>query len=89
MTFRDDERGLGVGFVLFFAALAIGALLFVMFNPVMTNVDQMVSDQTSSQDAQDTIDERRNIWDVLLYWVVFVSGVFIIARAVFESRGPG
>lgn len=88
MSLRGDERGLGVGFVLFFAALAIGALLFVMFNPVMTSVNDQVSDQTDDPDAQATIDERQQIWDALLYWVVFVAGVFVIARAVFEGRGP-
>jgi len=87
MNFREDERGLAVGLLLFFAALTIGALLFALFNPMMTSVDDRVSDQTDDPDAQSVIDERMQIWGGLLFYVMFLSGIYILAKSVFESRG--
>jgi len=87
MNFSDDDRGLAVGYILFFAALVIVGLLVTMFSPMIDGVNEQVSDQTSDQDAQDTIDQRQKIWDRLPFYGVFIAGIFLIARAVFESRG--
>lgn len=88
MTLRRDRRGLAVGFVLFFAALLIAALLYILLNPAMDAVSEMMLDQAESQDATDTINERMSIWNGLLFFAVFCAGLFIIARSTFESRGP-
>jgi hypothetical protein len=44
------------------------------------------SAQASSQQAQDAITLREQIWNSILYFVMFLAGVFILSRAVFESR---
>jgi len=87
--FLTDDRALGLGLVLFFAALLMGSLLFIMFNPVVASVGETVSENTDDPDAERVIQERQEIWGLILFWVVFVAAMFLISRSVFESRGPG
>jgi hypothetical protein len=87
-SFRRDERALGIGIVLFFAMITIGALLFVLMNPVVTNLESMMLEQTDAQTAENAIAERATIFGGILWFVLFAAGLFILARAAAESRGP-
>lgn len=86
---KSDTRGLGMGIIGFFAILIVAALLFTLFNPAASEVFSMVSSQTNNAEAQAAIDRREQIWSLMLYFCVFLAGLFLLARAVFESRGPG
>lgn len=87
--FYSDNRALGVGIMLFMAALILAALLFIMMNPVIDQVESTTLDQTDNQEAKDVINERTKIWGGVLFYVVLATMIFIVARANFESRGPG
>lgn len=83
------DRGLAIGFVKFFAMLIVAALLYTLFNPAVDQVLTTASAQATHTTAQDEIDLAEQIWNNLLFFGVFVSFLFIIARAVVEQRrGP-
>lgn len=84
-SLRRDERGLAIGFVLFFMALVVAALFWILADPALEMVSNMMESQTSDPDAQALITERMDIWSVILIWVAFVAAIGLIARAVFES----
>lgn len=86
---KRDERGLAVGFVVFFAAIVGAALLYIMLDPAMTTIIDMTRSQTTSSAATEQIDLASNIWGLLLFFAMFVSLLFIIARSVFESKEVG
>jgi hypothetical protein len=87
-TFREDDRALAVGILLFMASIILAALLFIMMDPVIADIKSTSLSQTDNQQATEVINERAKIWGVILFFPIFASGVFIIARATFESRGP-
>lgn len=88
MTSRRD-RALANGLLAFVAILVTAALLYTLLDPAVSDLDTMLSGQTSNSNAQDVIDERTEIWDLFLYYAVFLAGLMLIARSVFESRRPG
>lgn len=72
--------------IVFFAMLTIGALLFSLFNqPVETGIStgMEISNRTV---AQENLLLYGQIWDGLLYAVLLISGLTIIAAAVYESN---
>lgn len=83
------DRGLASGLLGFAAIIIIVALLFTLFDPAVTDLISMTSDQTSNSEAQAVIDERAAIWENVLFYGLFLAGLFIIAKAVVESRRPG
>lgn len=84
-----DDRAQAHGIIAFIAMIAVGGLLFVLFQPAAdTLLDSMLT-QSSSQEASDVITERQTIFGYILMWVVFVSVLFLIARSVLQSRSPG
>lgn len=85
---HSDERGLATGLLGFAAMLVVAALVYTLLDPAAVSLFDMASGQTSNARAQDAIALRRQIWDAVLYFVLFLASVFIIARAVLESRGP-
>lgn len=87
MMLTRDNRALGLGVVIFFAMIVIGALLYILLDPVMASIETMTLDQTNNPRAETVINERATIWGGILFFVVFVSVISIIARSVFESRG--
>lgn len=89
MDFRSDERGLAMGIVSFFAMLTIAALLFTLFNPAMTEVFSMTSSQAQTSAGQEQIDLAEQIWNAVLFFMLFLSLLFIVARSVFESKRSG
>jgi len=82
-----DNRALATGIIGFIAILVIGALIFTMLNQPMQAVFDAGSTQAQNQDATDAIALHEQIWNAVLYFVVFLGGVFIISRSVFEGRG--
>jgi hypothetical protein len=85
---KMDQRGLASGVIGFVAMLVVGALMFILLQPAMNEVAAISLNQAKSQTAIDVINERELIFNSILYYVLFVSVLFIIARAVFESRRP-
>lgn len=85
----SNNRGLAVGFVIFFAAIVGAALLYIILDPALGILFDMTRAQTSSSVATDQINLASTIWGVLLFFAVFVSLLFIIARAVLESKEVG
>lgn len=83
-----DQRALGIGIILFFAVFVVSALLFIMLDPAMDQLEQTSLNQTSNQNATAAINERKQVWDNILFVPLLIGGVFIIARAAFESRRP-
>lgn len=81
-----DDRALASGLIGFIAILVIGALLYIMLQEPMQGVFAAGSAQASSQQAQDAISLREQIWNSILYFVMFLAGVFILTRSVLESR---
>lgn len=89
MNFRDDARALGIGILVFAAILIVSALLWIVIDPALSQAEQISSNTTDDQNASKAIEERKTIWDNILIYALFIAGVFILARAVFESkRGP-
>lgn len=77
-----------MGIIGFIAILVVAALLYTMMEPA-AEIFSMSLSQTSNQQATDAINLREQIFTNMLFYVLFLAGVFIIARAVFESRRPG
>lgn len=85
----DDDRGLATGLAGFVAILIIAALMFTLLNPAATNVFDDADSFTTDSEAQNVVDERRAIWSNILFAVLLIAALFLLGRAVFESRRPG
>jgi mannose/fructose/N-acetylgalactosamine-specific phosphotransferase system component IID len=85
---RDDDRGLALAVVIFFAMLVIGALLFAIMNVGMTEVFAISQNMSSSPGATDQTNLLEAIWDGMLFAVLVIAMLFLLARAVREGRGP-
>lgn len=84
-----DERGLAAGFLNFVAILVISALLYALMLPVINSIETMLLSQVSSPQATNVIEGRIFAFKHILYFIVLYAGVYIIARAVFESEVAG
>lgn len=85
----SDDRALGVGLFIFMAMLMITAFLYILLDPAFDMLHTMVSGHTTDAEAQTVVDRRHTIFNLFPYFALFLSGIFIIARSVFESRRPG
>lgn len=85
---RSDQRALASGVIGFIAMLIVGALMFSLLNPAIVGIADISLAQASDPRAIDVIQQRQLIFDSILYYVLFASLIFIISRAVFESRRP-
>jgi len=83
-----DERGIGLGIVAFFAMIVIAALLFILLDPAIGQLATSSSSAAESPTAQEQIDLATTIWNKILLFPLFVALLFVVARAVVESRGP-
>lgn len=84
------DRALASGVIIFVAMLVVAALVFIILNSAMTDIDTAASGFTTDTDAQDHIDLLVDqIWVGILVFASFLGGMFLIARAVLESRRPG
>jgi hypothetical protein len=80
-----DTRGLAVGVIGFVAMIVIAALMYIMFEPAVGEMLGMSLDQASNQDVKDAINLRQQIFGGMLFFALFLSGVYLIARAVREG----
>lgn len=77
------------GIIGFIAMLVIAALLWALMGPAADLVFSAAGDTASSQAAQTAIDERKAIWGNILFYPLALAGVFVIARAILQSRRAG
>jgi len=87
MTLRNDNRALAVPLIAFVAMLAVGALLFILFDAALAEMFAATTSQADTAHGTDQINQAEVIWNNILYFVAFVSVLFIITRAIVESRG--
>lgn len=88
---RNDDRGLALGIVVFFAMLIVFALLYALASPAMSEVLGFSSEQAAQ--APDGADQQvgmaETIWNRLPFVALFLATIFIISRAVREGAvGP-
>jgi len=69
-------------FVLILAVGVIWGLLDVGMGQIFT----ATLGQTSSQEATDVINQRQAIWDNLPFFLIAFAGIFLLARAAFQSQ---
>lgn len=74
------------GFIIFFLILAIGGLLWGLLDAGASQIFATTLNQTSDPAARSVIEERQAIWQNLLLFIVVLAGVFLVARAVLQSR---
>lgn len=89
MTSCKEDRALAIGIVGFIAMVAIAAILYTLFDPAVSQLTTTTLDATNNQDATDVINERNTIWGLFLFYALFLSAVWVIARAVRESNRSG
>ena len=85
---RNDERGLALGVVVFFAMIIVAALLYIAFNTAWVDVVGVMEGQATSEGATDQINEAKAIWNNIMYVPLLFGLVFLIARAVREGSVP-
>lgn len=84
-----DDRAQAHGILVFFVMVITGALLFTLFQPAVDTLTELLLAQASHQEAKDAIHLRATIFGYILVYVIFVAGLFVIARSVLQSRSPG
>lgn len=88
--FRHDTRGLGIGIVAFAAIVAIGGLLFaLLYLEGLVPMIERASSQAQTQQGADQIALAKSIAVSMGTYIMLLAGVFLLARSVVESRGPG
>jgi hypothetical protein len=80
-----DRRGLALALASFVALIVICGLLYVLFNPAISNLTTMPTDQASSQTAVNEIEQASTFWGLVLFPILFIGLLFLIGRAIFES----
>lgn len=83
-SLRDDDRGLALGIVSLFAILVISALLFILFDPAITQLFSSMPTETTK--GQEQVDLAEQIWGLILFFAAFLALLRIVSLAVFESR---
>jgi len=84
-----DERAQSHGLIVFFVTIIAGALLYTLFQPAADGIFQMALEQSTHQEADAVVQERQRIFGYMLFYVLFVAGLFLLARSVVQSRSPG
>jgi len=83
---RDDDRALPVGLATWVAILMIGAFLFVLLNPAATQLFDAMTSHSQTVQGQDQIDLAEQIWGLILFFVLFMSSLWLLVRAIRESE---
>lgn len=86
MDWRDEDRGLAVGYLAFAAAIVAFALLYAITDPAAGQLFDAGTNISTSSRAQTAVDRRETIWTNLPLYVLGLVFVALIARATFESR---
>jgi len=84
-TQRSRAR-LGVGIIVFFAMIVAGVLIWTLLNEPVTTTLAFGTDYSTSSTADTYLGYLTSVWGYLLYFVLFIAGVFLLGRAVFEGR---
>ena len=87
MSLRADERGsLAIHILIFFATLIIGAILYILLEPIGQTFLDVAGNQTTSQAA--TQGQQYVAWTFqsMHVLVIGVGLVQLVAAAVFEGR---
>ncbi len=86
---RDDDRGLALGIVVFFAMIIVAALLYALASPAMSEILAFSSERAAESGGSQQVTTAETIWNNLLFVALFLAALFIIARAVREGAvGP-
>lgn len=85
---EQRDRGLAVGLMAFVAILVIAALMYTLLDPAATQMFELSGSAAKSATANDAIDRRKQIWDLLLFYPLLFAGLMLLARSLFESRRP-
>jgi K+-transporting ATPase c subunit len=81
-----DDRGLALALVSFIALLVVCGLLFVLFDPAVSELATMTSNQADSQTTQTQIDQAQQFWGLVLTVPIFLGLLYLVGRGVFESE---
>lgn len=85
-SLAEDDRGLALAIVIFFAMLIIAALLYAVMGSGMDLVFNIAENSSTHTGADDQIARNQAIWNNLMFAMLVLSMVFLIARAVREGR---
>lgn len=80
------ERAQAGGFIVFLLMIAVAALLWGLLNTAASDIFTDLLAGTSDQQATDAIEQRQTIWQNTLFAVLAVATMFLLARAVRQSR---
>lgn len=80
------SRAQAGGFIIFLLMVAVGALLWGLLDAAASDIFADLLAQTSNPDATDKIEQRQTIWQNTLFAVLGVATMFLLARAVRQSR---
>jgi len=72
--------------IAFFAMIAVGGLLYSLFNGVFENSLSYGQNMTDNATATSKMVTIGQIWDGLPYFILFLAGVMLLAAAVYESN---
>lgn len=86
--FRDDDRGLANGIIVFFAMLIVAGVLFIMLDQGITEVFDTSSSLATQEGARDQQNTANDIWQNIMFVPLFYAVLFLVARAVREGSRP-
>lgn len=85
-----DNRALGVGLVVFAGMIVIAAFLFfLLFLEGLNPMIDAASSHSETTKGQDQIDLAKQIAAGMGIYAMALAVMFLLARSVVESRGPG
>jgi len=85
----EPDRGLAVPLSIFAAMFVLAALMFILLDPAMGPLFDQTSAAAETSAGQAEIDQAQQIWGLNLFYFAFLPVLWLIARAVRESRRPG
>jgi hypothetical protein len=86
MTLHADTRGaLTFPLIVFFATLIMGAMLYILFEPMGGTLLGEASNHTSTQAATQGQGYIRQLWDLSWLFIVGFGMLQLIVAAVYEG----
>lgn len=86
MNAQRSNARLAVGIIVFFAMIAIGALLWAILNAALTPVLDFGTGYSTSATADQYLGILTSVWGYALFFVLFIAGFALVGRAVVEGR---
>jgi len=87
-SLRDDDRGLAMGIVAFFAMVIVAAVLFTVLDPAFVEIFEFSSAQTTHEGAREQQNTAWAIWQNIMFVPLFFAVIFLVTRAVREGARP-